>query len=259
MRRRIADLGLEIRRLDVGDQPPFEAAAQALLEGRDVPRRAVGGDDDLLLARVERIEGVEELLLGALLVGEELDVVDQQHVDRPVALAEGGHAVETDRVDELVDELLGGQIEHPQLRARGLDVRADAMEEMGLAEAHPTVKEERVVALEWRLGDRPRRGVGELVRAPDDEVGEQVLGVELARSGISAAAFSSSEKRTLNDGSPRPAMARSTCGRKLSSRVWRKRGLGASRMRRSARSLCTLSGRNQVEKSSGSSCCWSCR
>jgi hypothetical protein len=29
----------------------------------------------------ERVEGVEELFLGALLAGEELDVVDQEHVD----------------------------------------------------------------------------------------------------------------------------------------------------------------------------------
>ena len=37
---------------------------------------------------VERVEGVEELVLRALLAGEELDVVDQQHVDVAVALAE---------------------------------------------------------------------------------------------------------------------------------------------------------------------------
>jgi hypothetical protein len=33
------------------------------------------------LAIEQRIEGVEELLLGAVLAGEELDVVDQQRVD----------------------------------------------------------------------------------------------------------------------------------------------------------------------------------
>ena len=47
--------------------------------------RPVGGDDDLLGGVVERVEGVEELLLRLLLVLQELDVVDQQHVDVAVA------------------------------------------------------------------------------------------------------------------------------------------------------------------------------
>ena len=43
------------------------------------------GEDDLLAVLVDRVEGVEELLLGPLLVGDELDVVDEQQVDAPVA------------------------------------------------------------------------------------------------------------------------------------------------------------------------------
>ena len=35
------DLRLDVRRLDVGDQAPFEAAVQALLDRRDLARRAV--------------------------------------------------------------------------------------------------------------------------------------------------------------------------------------------------------------------------
>ena len=41
-----------------------------------------------LLAVVERVEGVEELLLRALLAGEKLDVVDQEQVDVAIALLE---------------------------------------------------------------------------------------------------------------------------------------------------------------------------
>ena len=77
--------GLEVRRLDVGDQPPLEARAQALLDLRDVLGRAVAGDDDLLARLVEVVERVEELLLRALLARDELDVVDQQEVDRAIA------------------------------------------------------------------------------------------------------------------------------------------------------------------------------
>ena len=53
--------------------------------------RRVGGEDDLLLRVVERVEGVEELLLGRVLSGDELHVVHQQHVELAVALLELVH------------------------------------------------------------------------------------------------------------------------------------------------------------------------
>ena len=64
------DLGFEIGRLNVGDQSPLEAAAQAVFDLGQLLGRAVGGDDDLLHALVQRVEGVEELLLRALLLRE---------------------------------------------------------------------------------------------------------------------------------------------------------------------------------------------
>ena len=52
----------------------------------------VGGEHDLLVGVVQRVEGVEELLLGLGLALQELDVVDQQHVDVAVAALEAGPA-----------------------------------------------------------------------------------------------------------------------------------------------------------------------
>ena len=57
-------------------------------EGRELARHAVRGEHDLAAALVERVEGVEELLFGVLLALEELDVVDEQHVEVAVALLE---------------------------------------------------------------------------------------------------------------------------------------------------------------------------
>jgi hypothetical protein len=47
---------------------------------------------------------VEELGLRAFLAGEKLDVVDEQHVDGAIALAEVEHAIVADGVDHLVHE-----------------------------------------------------------------------------------------------------------------------------------------------------------
>ena len=79
--RRIARRVGEVGGADVGDEAGLEALAQAVLERLQVAREAVGGEHDLAAAVVERVERVEELLLGARLALEELDVVDEQDVD----------------------------------------------------------------------------------------------------------------------------------------------------------------------------------
>src|SRR5581483_9207492 len=58
--------GLELGWLDVGDEAPLEARAQAVLEGGDRLRRAVRRDDDLATFAVQLVERVEELLLELL-------------------------------------------------------------------------------------------------------------------------------------------------------------------------------------------------
>src|SRR5690606_37692334 len=63
---------LEIRRLDVRGQAPLESRAQALLQMRNVARRPVAGDDDLLVDLEERVESMEKFFLRALLAGNEL-------------------------------------------------------------------------------------------------------------------------------------------------------------------------------------------
>ena len=94
----------KIRRLDVGGQAPLKPGAQTLLQGFDLLRGAVRRDDDLAAIVVQRVEGVEKLLLRALLAGQELDVVDQKHVRLAVALAELLHRCRLDGGDRLVRE-----------------------------------------------------------------------------------------------------------------------------------------------------------
>ena len=85
------EAGLELGRLDVGDEAPLEAGAEAVLEAGDRLRRPVGRDDDLAALAVELVERVEELLLELLGALEELDVVDEQHVEVAVAALEARH------------------------------------------------------------------------------------------------------------------------------------------------------------------------
>ena len=175
---------LEVRRLDVGDQAPLEAGAEPLLDLGDLLGGGVGGDDDLLPGLVEVVEGVEELLLRPLLARDELDVVDQEQVDGAVLGAELRGPVVADRVDQLVGEALGREVEQAERRVEPRDLVADRVEQVGLAETDPAVDEERVVGLRRQLGHRLAGGLGELVGVADDEGVEGVA----RRTGRSTAA-----------------------------------------------------------------------
>src|SRR5690625_4607698 len=104
------DPGLEIGRLDVGDEPPLEAVAEPVLECLEPFGRAVGADDDLLVRVVQGVESVEELLLGLDLALEELDVVDEEYVDVAVTTLERRGAIVADGVDEVVGEFFATDV-----------------------------------------------------------------------------------------------------------------------------------------------------
>ena len=59
---------------------------------------------------MQRVEGVEELLLNPLLAGKELDIINQQHVGLPVLFAEFHQLILLNRGDVLVGEFLGGHV-----------------------------------------------------------------------------------------------------------------------------------------------------
>ena len=181
------DAGLQLRRLDVGDQAPLEPGAQPVLEGGQLLGRPVRGDDDLLVRVVQRVEGVEELLLDAFLALDELDVVDEQHVDVAVAALERRLAVVAQRVDEVVGEFLGGDVLDAHAGEQPLGVVACGVQQVGLAEPGLAPDEQRVVGARRRLGDGEGGGVGEPVRGADDEGVEGVAPVEADRSASLAA------------------------------------------------------------------------
>ena len=80
--------GLEVGRVDVGDQAGQEAAPQPVFQRLDGLGRPVRGEHDLLAVAMQVVVGVEELLLETLFVLHELDVVDQQDIALPVAAFE---------------------------------------------------------------------------------------------------------------------------------------------------------------------------
>ena len=87
-------------------EAPLEARPQTVLEDGHRSRRAIAGQHDLAARLVDGVEGVEELLLGALLAGDELHVVDQQHARVAELEPEVVGAMLANGLDQLVGERL---------------------------------------------------------------------------------------------------------------------------------------------------------
>ena len=119
---------------------------------------------------VQLVEGVKKFLLCTLLVGEEMDVVDEQYVHVPVALAESGKAPFLDGVDVVVGEGFAGDVEDVGTRVFAQDGVCDGVEEVGFAEACGTVDEERVVLVSRVCGDGEGSGVRQFVFGGYNEV-----------------------------------------------------------------------------------------
>ena len=132
---------------------------------------------------VQGPEGVEELLLGTLLAGKELYVVDHQNVGLTIAPSESDKGVVLDGVDELVGELLATEVDDAGTLLDRENVVADRLEEVGLAKAAASVDEEGVVSPGWGVGDGLSGGVGELVVGADDEAVERVGGIHSRHGG----------------------------------------------------------------------------
>jgi len=107
----------------------------------------VAGHDDMGLACQQGFEGVEELLLRALLVGKKLHVIDQQQIKRVIAFLEFIKGLALIGFDHICDKLFGMDVENFGLRALGNQLISHCVHQMGLAQAHTTVDEKRVVQM----------------------------------------------------------------------------------------------------------------
>ena len=91
-------------RMHVGDHAAAEPRAQPVLDARQIGGRFVGRDDDLLARIDQRVEGMKEFFLRAVLADQELQIVDHQHIDAAQLVLELERRLPAQRVDEAVHE-----------------------------------------------------------------------------------------------------------------------------------------------------------
>ena len=168
------DSRLQIRRFDVNGQAGFEAGNQAFVEALQILRRHIGCDHDALVRLVQGVERVEELFERRVLAAEELDIVDQQHVDFTVATVEfldlAGILVGVAQCfDEFVGEFLAGHVTDLQRGILDQRVVADGVQQVGFAQAGAAVDTQRVEIMTGTFRDGQCDGACETVGIARDE------------------------------------------------------------------------------------------
>ncbi len=161
-----------VRRLNVGDEPPFEARPQTILEDRHGAWRTIAGQNDLAARLMNAVERVEKLFLRTLLARDELHVVDQQHARMPVLEAEVVGTMLANGLDQLVGERFGRDVH--DVGAMGRHGVADSVEQVRFAQPDSAVQKQRVVRVARMIDDCQRRRVRKSIGLADDEVGGEL-------------------------------------------------------------------------------------
>src|SRR5690349_11130270 len=122
---------------------------------------------------------MEKLFLRPFLLGEKLDVVDEQHVDVSEFVAEAAHAIVTKGVDHLVGEFLAREIANRCVWLSALYFMTNCLHQVRLAHTDATVEEERVIGFRGPFRNRLCGRVRKLVSRADHKGVKSVFGIQL--------------------------------------------------------------------------------
>jgi len=152
--------GFNIGRLNIGNQAPTDAGAESLLQPGDLLGELIAGNDNLPMRFIKRVEGMEEFLLGSFFTAQELDIIQQKDVFVPVFIAEIGHFLVTQAVDQFIGEFFGRGVADVRRWIVLQNLVSDGIGQVGLSQSHTAVDEERIVILGGKVGHSQGGGCG---------------------------------------------------------------------------------------------------
>src|SRR5436190_24296356 len=129
-----------------------------MFEVLNLTGRAITGEDDLFMALMQGIEGMEEFLLNALFACKELDIVDQQHIRLAILFAKPNQLIVLDGIDVFVRKLFRRNVGDSCAFLVSGDVLTDGVKQVSFAKSDTAVKKQGVVRLAGRLRDSERGG-----------------------------------------------------------------------------------------------------
>ena len=121
---------------------------------------------------------MEELFLRAVLAGDELNIINHQHIDRAENLFEIHDLLVAQRLDKAIHELFCRQIENPQIGLACVQLMGDGMHQVGLAQTHAAIEEQRVKGHRPALCHPAGGGMRELVGLTHDKAVKGKAGVQ---------------------------------------------------------------------------------
>ena len=125
---------------------------------------------------------MEELFHRRLFTRQKLDIVNQQNIDIAVNLLERRTLIVTNRVNEVIRELLRIHVAHPQIWVKILGVVADRVQQVGLTQPRTAVDEQRIVDNAGLLRHRESACVRKAVGLTNHEGVEGVVWVQSGRA-----------------------------------------------------------------------------
>ena len=111
-------------------------------------------------------------------LGQEVNVVDDEHVDIAETVAELAHLAALHAIEKLRRKSLARRVIQACARVGFDDLEAHRLQEVRFAQPDAPVHEERVVRAPGVGGDRLSRGVGQLISRAHDKVRKVVIGVD---------------------------------------------------------------------------------
>ena len=113
---------------------------------------------------------MEEFFLCTFLTDNELNIIDQQNVVRPVLIAELSRrevVLITDGINQLIGEFLTRYIKNLCIRVIFQNKMTDGMHQMRFSESHASIDKKRVVDFSRGFGNRQRCSMGQIVVGTD--------------------------------------------------------------------------------------------
>ena len=136
---------LRVGRLNIGNQTPFKAGLESILQGLNVSGRLVRGQNDLLAVLMQRVEGVEEFLLRGDLTCNELNVVDHENIAIAVFVAEFVHAASGHAFDHLIGEILALDVNDLDVGSLSLKLVGNGVKQVRFAKTRGSVDKQGIV------------------------------------------------------------------------------------------------------------------
>ena len=156
-------------RVKVHDQTALQARFYAFFKIFNLTRRAVCRNDDLFVLVNQRVEGVEEFFLRRILAGNELHIIDHQHINRPEQFLEIHDLAFTQGLHKAVHELFCRQVQHAQMWLTLMNFMRNGMHKVGFAKANTAIQKQGVERHWPAFGHPPGGRIGQFIRFANNE------------------------------------------------------------------------------------------